>query len=221
MYTPRLIGKLVRMRNGSIADGLHGRDIVDWEPLFVIARNHFQEIGVSITEIMYWRDYLVVILQHRRVDIARLPREAANIAVFYRYEDEMERPSTPQSRCEADPIPGNQAGLTRLVPVKGRRTGDFVFLDLLDTGFIEGSFKITSFQRIEQQWVCTIWLYMGQDSADTLPPVYGSAIWTADEDVLGFCRYAPKDGPMKDWCAGVAADELIDRGFTIIDTANR
>ena len=216
---PRLFGHIVR--NGSIGDGLNSRDMVDWEPLFVIIRTHFQEIGISIIEVMYWRDYLVIILQHRSIDMAKLPSRAANITVTYCYEDEMGRPSTPQARCETDPIPGNQAGLTRLVPVKGRRTGDFVFLDLLDTGFPEGSFKITSFQRIEQQWVYTIWLYMGQDSADSLLPVYGSAIWTAGGDVLGFCRYAPKDGPMKNWCAGVAADELIDRGFTIVDTANR
>ncbi|OBT62751.1 hypothetical protein VE03_07081 [Pseudogymnoascus sp. 23342-1-I1] len=200
-YIPGLIGEFVRMRNGSIVDDINGRDMVDWEPLFYIVMNHFREIGVSITEVMYWRDYVAVILQHRRVDTARLPQKVANIAVSYCYED------------------GNQPQLLRtLTPAKGRRTDDSVFLDSYDTGFIEGSFKVTSFQRViagegssEQQWVFTIWLYMGQDSADALPPVYGRAIFTVDGCVLGFARYAPENGQMKNWCSGVAADEFIDR----------
>lgn len=52
---------------------------------------------------------------------------------------------------------------------------------------------------------------MGQDSSNTVSPVYGTAIWTSDGDVLGFVRYAPTVGLMKDWCAGIAADEFIDR----------
>jgi hypothetical protein len=209
---PGLIGNIVPIGNGSIASDLNGRDMVDWEPLFVIVRNHFREIGISITEVMYWRDYLVVILQHRIVLRTKLPREAGNIRVFYRCEDEMERSSTPQSRCETDTRPENQVLLQRLTHAKGRRTGDFVFLVASDTDLTEGSFKVTSFQRVEEQWVFTIWLYMGQDSTDAYSPPYGSAIWTADGDVLGFVRYAPRVGLMKDWCAGIAADEFIDRG---------
>jgi hypothetical protein len=82
----------------------------------------------------------------------------------------------------------------------------------------------TSFQRAvadegssEQQWVFAIWLYMGQDSAVTLPlplRIYGNAIFTSAGYVLGFCRYVPTEGLMKDWCVGIAADEFIDRGFT-------
>ncbi|KFX98236.1 hypothetical protein V490_02386 [Pseudogymnoascus sp. VKM F-3557] len=196
--------------------------MADWEPLFIIVKNPFKLIGVSVTEIMYWGNYLVVILEHRRAaDTAKLPWKAGNIAVTYCYEDEMERPSTPQSRCEVGPIPG-KLDLKTLTPVKGRRTGDFVFLNSSDTDFIEGSFMGASFQRVladegssEQQWIFTIWLYMGQDSARTFPPqVYGSAIYTADEYVLGFCRYGPTEGPMKDWCVGIASDEFIDRGLT-------
>jgi hypothetical protein len=197
--------------------------MADWEPLFIIAQSHFKVIGVSITEVMYWGNYLVVILEHRRTaDISKLPWKAGNIAVTYCYEDEIRRPSTPQSRCEAGPRPGNQVDLKTLTPVKGRRTGDFVFLNLSDTDSIEGSFMGTSYQRVvidegssEQQWVFTIWLYMGQDSAGTLPPrIYGSAIYTANGYVLGFCRYTATEGPMKDWCVGIASDEFIDRGFT-------
>lgn len=162
-YIPMPLGWRVGMRNGAIGEVLDGSDMVDWEPLFIIVRNHFREIGMSITEVMNWRDYLVVILQHRNIDIQKLPSKAGNIAIFYCFEDGMERPSTPQSRCETDTRPENQVLLRRLTPAKGRRTGEFVFLVASDINLVEASFKITSFQRVEEQWVFTIWLYMGQD----------------------------------------------------------
>ncbi|OBT97970.1 hypothetical protein VE01_03884 [Pseudogymnoascus verrucosus] len=211
-YTPCLIGFQVPMRNRAIAESVvEGRDMADWELLFIIIRNYFRQVEISITEVMYWSNSVVVILQHRDINIRKLPWKVSNIGVFYRYEDEMDRPSTPQSRCETDTRLENQVLLQRLTPAKGRRTGEFLFLVASDTDLIEGSFKVTSFQRVEEQWVFTIWLYMGQDSSDTVSPVYGTAIWTSDGDVLGFVRYAPTVGLMKDWCAGIAADEFIDR----------
>lgn len=38
---------------------------------------------------------------------------------------------------------------------------------------------------------------------------------------LVFFKYAPKAGVMKDWCAGIAADELIHKGYTLVDTTDR
>ncbi|KFY77468.1 hypothetical protein V499_03171 [Pseudogymnoascus sp. VKM F-103] len=210
-YMPTPFGWRVGMRNGAIGEGVDGKGVVDWEPLFIIVRNHFREIGISITEVMYWQNYLVVIFQHRNIDTENLPQKAGNIALTYYYEDEMDRPSTPQSRCGTDTGPENQVLLQKLTPVKGRRTGEFLFLVASDTDLIEGSFKVTSFQRVEEQWVFKIWLYMGQDSTEAYSPVYGTAIWTSDGDVLGFVRYAPTVGFTKDWCAGIAADEFIDR----------
>jgi len=46
----------------------------------------------------------------------------------------------------------------------------------------------------------------------------GSAIWTEDGDVIDFYRSAPKYGAVKDWCTGIAADEMINRGFTLVNT---
>ena len=332
-YTPRPFGVPVHWRNESIAEGLNGRDMADWEPLFIIIRDHFQKLGVRITEVMYWGDYLVVILEHRNIDMRKLPKKAANIVITYRYDDEMGRQSTPQARRQTDPMPGNpdeskystlQPGLRvssayipsqpgkfisstvgvlvkdsvgnefvtaashgfpnecgtvvthplpssgrhigelimevshtdialvklgdtetflnktfqneevenpiqlkRLVSVKNCQTWDFVFMDSPDTGFIPGNFTGTSFQRLdvdspEIRWVFTTWLYMGQNSAGSLPDgICGSAIWTMDGEVLGFFRFAPINGFMRDYCAGVASDELINRGFTLVDTASR
>ncbi|KFZ06187.1 hypothetical protein V501_07638, partial [Pseudogymnoascus sp. VKM F-4519 (FW-2642)] len=145
-YTPCLIGFQVPMRNRAIAESVvEGRDMVDWEPLFIIIRNYFRQVEISITEVMYWSNSVVVILQHRDINIRKLPWKVSNIGVFYRYEDEMDRPSTPQSRCETDTRLENQVQLQRLTPAKGRGTGEFFFLVASDTDLIEGSFKVTSF----------------------------------------------------------------------------
>lgn len=121
--------------------------------------------------------------------------------------------------------------LKRLARAKDRRIGDHVFLDSPDTGCVAGKFMTTSFQfqRVptgdhtssEQQWVLTTWCYTGQDSAGTLPDgACGSAIWTEEGDVLGFFRYAPTEGVMRDWCAGTASDEILKRGYTLVDTSS-
>ena len=116
--------------------------------------------------------------------------------------------------------------LKKLSSAKDCRTGEYVFLDSPDTGCLEGNFMATSFQRVpseddgslEQQWIFTIWDYMGQDSSALPAGMCGSAIWTQTGDVLGFLKYAPVSGVMKGWCAGTAADELIKRGFTLVVT---
>lgn len=46
--------------------------------------------------------------------------------------------------------------------------------------------------------------------------ICGSAIWNHEGDVLGLVRYAPKSGHFLDWCLTVAADHLIDGGYSIV-----
>ncbi len=327
--------KPVHRKNGSIAGDRDGRDMEDWEPLFHVIKGHFQGLGVSITEVMYWGNFVIIVLKHRDTDLGKLPWHAANIGCFYLFDDEMGRPSAPQARRLLDPAPGNpdnsqygtlQPGLRvtssylpsspgmflstttgvllkdgvgnefmtvasrgfpaecgtrvfhalpgsgrnigeiimeishtdiglvklldtesfsnitfqnnnimrsiqlkKLVRAKECRGGDPVCLDSPDTGFIDGTFMTTSFQAIPsdgnspaQNWVFTALFYGGQDSAIKLPEgMCGSAIWNEDGDVLGFFRYAPKEGVMRDWCAGIAADELINRGFTLVNTSDR
>ena len=54
--------------------------------------------------------------------------------------------------------------------------------------------------------------------ASDLPnEICGSPIWIEAGDVLGFFGI-PRQGWLKDWCASVATDELIDRGYTLVDT---
>jgi hypothetical protein len=332
-HTPIPELRPVHRKNGVIHEDRNGRDMKDWNPLFNLIRSHFEGLGISITEVMYWANFVIIVLEHRNTDIGKLPWKAANISCFYLYDDEMGRPSTPQARRLTDPTAGNpddsqydtlQPGLRvtsaylpskpdmflstttgvlvrdrvgnkfmtvashgfpaecgtevihplpasgrnigevimevshtdvalvklrdgeifsnitfqneniqepvqlkRLAGIKDHRIGDAVVLDSPDTGCIDGIIQLTSYQRVpsddhaapEQQWIFTTWYYMGQDSENSLPEgMCGSAIWTEDGDVVGFFRYAPKEGAMKDWCAGIAAEELISRGFTLVNT---
>jgi hypothetical protein len=334
MPLPALSG--VRRENGSLAEDRNGRDMKVWDPLFTVIKNHFQDLGISITEVMYWGNYAIIVLEYRNTDRAKLPFQAANIRCFYLYDDEMGRPSIPHARRLMDPTPGNpdnseydtlqpglrvtseylpskpgmflsttagvlvrdqvgnefmtvashgfpdkggpkvihplpaggrnigelimevthtEIGLVKLLNAekfsnitfqnniipnavqlkklarpKDRRMGDAIVIDSPDTGCIDGALELTSFQRVpgddngtpKQKWIFTTWIYMGQDMASTLPDgMCGSPIWTKDGDVLGFFRYAPKEGAMRDWCAGIAADELINRDFTLVNTTNR
>jgi hypothetical protein len=120
--------------------------------------------------------------------------------------------------------------LQRLATAKSCQTGTTVYLDSPDTGLMEGIFWHYSYQRIpsddvnqpSQKWVKAKWYYLGQDSSTDLPDsICGSAIWTENGDVVSFFHYAPKGGVMVDWCVGIAPDELIERGFSVVNTTDR
>ncbi|EXJ55875.1 hypothetical protein A1O7_08806 [Cladophialophora yegresii CBS 114405] len=325
----------VSWKNGSIAEDQDGKYMKDWKPLFLAIKDHFQDLRIPITEVMYLGNVVVIVLKHRDTDTDTLPCRAAKIGCNYLFEDEMGRPSALHASRLTDPAPGNpdvsqydtlQPGLRvassylpsssatfmstttgvllrdgvgnefmtvaahgfpsqcgtqvfHAFPGIGRDVGELVMevshtdialvklkdtekfsnitfesdripepiqlkqlaptascprfslvcLDSPDTGFIEGQFMWSSFQAIpsddesaEQDWVFTTWSYMGQDAAMKFPEeMCGSSIWSEDGNVLGFFRYAPKEGLMKDWCVGLAADELINRGYTLVNTRDR
>ncbi|KAM0429745.1 hypothetical protein ACHAPT_006351 [Fusarium lateritium] len=338
-HSPIPTGRLVRGRNGEIAEQMNGRDMEPWTPLFEAVRDHFIALDISITQVIYWGNFLTIVLEHRDTDMTKLPWRAARISCQYLYDDEMGTPRWPQARRQTDPTPGhpdqNQyttlqpglritsgylpgrpgmfqatttgvlvkdtvgnefmtvaahgftgecgAGINHALPTGGRRIGqliyevshtdialvklephekfanvsfeseyiaeplhlkqlikvdklkqgDLVFLDSPDTGCLEGTLQGRAYQRVptddpnvpQQRWAFVTWFYMGQDSGINLPPgMCGSAIWNEDGDVVGFFRYAPAGGGtgiMKDWCAATAADELINRGFSLVDTSNQ
>jgi len=115
--------------------------------------------------------------------------------------------------------------LRRLIREEENYTGGIVFIDSPDTGCLEGTFGFTSYQNIpsdslspKRRWAFTKWVYRGQDHRSShLPPdgICGSAMWTEQGDVLGFFRYAIDGGPFKDWCVGIASEELLDRGYML------
>ncbi len=209
--------RLVSSKNGSIASDQNGRDMTDWEPLFHIIKSHFQGLEVSITEVIYWKHFVTVVLKDRDADMTKIPFRAAKIVCMYLFDDEMGRPSVPQARC-LTPDHSAYATLQPGLRLSCHQRSELVHLDSPDTGLIDGLSMASSFLAIpsdddntpELHWVSSTWIYMGQDSATNLrEETCGSAIWNEEGDVLGFFRYAPKDGVMKNWCSGIAADELI------------
>lgn len=321
-------GRFVPSRNGRLAEDKNYRDVEDWSPLFVIVRDHFADLGIPMTEVMYWGNFIIIVLEKRDTDLTKIPASVAKVNCQVVFEDEMGRPKKPQARRQHDPSPGNpdetkyetlrpgvrvssgylpdepgafitstagvlvknslgdkyltvaghgfpaECGLSVMHPspsngrdigepiigightdiavVKLRdseqfvnttfhntlleesvqlrrlakrgeyRSGDTTYIDSPDTGCIEGLLQLQSFTRFPsddptaQEWAFTTWYYMGQESAELLPSgMCGSTIWTKDGDVIGLFQYAPKDGLMRNWCAGVGAEELIKRGFTL------
>ncbi|SPN99861.1 uncharacterized protein DNG_02713 [Cephalotrichum gorgonifer] len=93
---PRPLGTPVPGKNGSIAGEMNGRNMKHWKTLFVAVRDHFEAIEVSITEVMYWNDYILIVLEHRDTDLPKVPCKAATIKCMYLYEDEMGRPRSYQ-----------------------------------------------------------------------------------------------------------------------------
>jgi hypothetical protein len=120
--------------------------------------------------------------------------------------------------------PGEPFALRQFARASDTRIGNNVYMDSPFSGFIEGTIGIHTLVRVpssdphepEQAWIRCHWNYMGQGSSSQMPAgVCGSAIWDDDHKVQGFFRYAPQSGRFQDWCLTVAADHLIDRGYTL------
>ena len=108
-HTPRPFGTPVPRKNGSIAQDKNGRDLKDWEPLFNIVRHHFQVLEISITEVMYWGNYVIVILEHRNTDVSKLPQKVAilpaHTCTMMRWEDrQCIKPAASQTQRQGIPI---------------------------------------------------------------------------------------------------------------------
>lgn len=122
-------------------------------------------------------------------------------------------------------IPGPPVRLEEFVRSGDITTGENVFLDSPFTGYVEGIVGPIGELRIpgddphepKQRWIKCRMDYFGQDSRQQLPDgVCGSAIWNKNGQVAGFFRYAPKDGHFLDYAYSLAADELMDRGYSVV-----
>lgn len=99
---------LAASRNGRVALDKNYHDVEDWDPLFDIIKYHFIELGISITEVIYKKYIVSIVLKHRNTDMSRLPARVAQVTCTYYFEDQMGRPAAPQARRQHDPSPGNQ-----------------------------------------------------------------------------------------------------------------
>lgn len=120
--------------------------------------------------------------------------------------------------------PTPPARLTGFVRAAETRIGDDIFLDSPFSGFVEGTRGAHSLLRVpnddpqepEQTWIRCQWHYMGQGSSqEMVDGVCGSAIWDENHKVIGFFQYAPSSGVFSDWCMSIAADNLLDKGYSM------
>ncbi|KAI2720819.1 hypothetical protein CBS147332_4059 [Penicillium roqueforti] len=121
--------------------------------------------------------------------------------------------------------PATSFRLRDFIRIAETQQHDLVYFDSPFSGLAEGERMSRNTMRVpsddpqepQQIWVTTQWSYMGQDSAaDMVDSVCSSAIWNDDHRVLGFFRYAPVEGLYKDYCLSVAADHLIDGGYSVV-----
>ncbi|OQE02700.1 hypothetical protein PENVUL_c039G02126 [Penicillium vulpinum] len=105
------------------------------------------------------------------------------------------------------------------------KIGGNVFLDSPFSGFIEGTRLAHSFTRIpcndphgpSHVWIRCHWVNLGQNSTEkVVDGVCGSAIWDEEHRVLGFFRYVHTTGTFRDHCSIIAADHLLDKGYTMV-----
>ncbi|KAL3482733.1 hypothetical protein BJX62DRAFT_245593 [Aspergillus germanicus] len=122
-------------------------------------------------------------------------------------------------------IPGPSVKFTGFSRTTETRIGDNVYLDSPFSGFLEGTRLAHAILRVpsddplavEQKWIRCQWHYMGQGSGEAIVDgICGSAIWDDDHKVVGFFRYAPASGIFVDSCLTVAADQLLDKGYTLV-----
>ena len=352
--TPRLLGlPFPSAKSPRIAKDMDGWKMRDPTPLFHAIRAFFEAVEIPITEVIYWGDYVTIVLEKRDTDLTKVLGKAGGIACMYHYEDVMGRPQVFHAKRTTDPTPGNpdnseydrlqpgvritslylptdpdkflettagvlvrdMAGnefmtaaahglppscgthvmhpdpktgrrigeamletthtdiamvdpgellkaidkhthththiamvrlsegenfsnvtfqsdvadsiqLKKFLTLDQHRIGDTVLLDSPDTGCVEGTLMGVAFRRVgetpKQHWIKTKWVYMGQGTTGTLSNgVCGSAIRTDEGGVVGFFWYAPSEGAMIDYCCGTASDELVARGYTLVDTSGR
>lgn len=202
-------GKMVSVRNGRLARDINYRDVEDWDPLFHIIKEHFNELAISITEVVYKRDLVSIVLEYRNINISRVPAQIAQVTCNYLFEDEMGRPTVTatQARQQHNPSPGNPDERLATLLV-----GDVVYLESPNAGCLEGQIIHSARQRrppsddafanSEQEWLFRYWIYMGQDSATNMSQsMCGSAMWKTNGDVVDFFQNAPQEGVVVDYCA--------------------
>ncbi|KAK2796240.1 hypothetical protein FQN50_009630 [Emmonsiellopsis sp. PD_5] len=298
--------------------------------LFDIIADHFNTANIPITEMQYWDNFVVIVLEHRETDLTDVPSEIARCSCYYLFEDEMDRPPELPARRLKEPtkdtivddskyetlrpgimlscgkhpkqdmeglassgillkdgsgnnymtvashgfnqldgarvfhpvagetevgtvmmkLPHTDISLVRLhpdvhfvnecfenslgedTPIRLKRfeksanipIGCPVYMNNPFTGYSEGTYGPWGRLRVPsddpnepgQRWIRTRWAYLGQGSSEHMVDgVSGSPLWNREGNVVGFFNYAPQSGHFRDWCLTVAADHLVDGGYSI------
>lgn len=70
---------------------------------------HFDSIAIAITEIQYWGNLLIVVLEHENTDLTRAPKSIGRCRCIYLFKTEMGRPHTDDlsARRASKPMEGD------------------------------------------------------------------------------------------------------------------
>ncbi|EDN02567.1 hypothetical protein I7I51_07560 [Histoplasma capsulatum] len=201
--------------------------VLDWEPLFISIKTYFQEQGISITEVMCFYIYDDEIGRPASLPACRLTDPTPNNPDNNEYST-----LQPGLRVTSDYLPSTPG--TFLSTTAGVLVRDAVgneFMTVASHGFPDEcglivNHPLPSGRDIGDRQTSTGYLRFGTIWGRTcqapsqngyVEVLSGMGMGTS----LVFFKYAPKAGVMKDWCAGIAADELIHKGYTLVDTTDR
>lgn len=62
------------------------------DDIFELVKKFFLQAKISITEIQYWNNFLVIALEYENTDLTKVPSAIARCCCFYLFESEMGRP---------------------------------------------------------------------------------------------------------------------------------
>lgn len=82
-----------------LAPGDNYRDEKDPRHVFEILKGVFTAASIAITELQYWGNLVVVVLEDPLTDMNTVPRSVGRCRCFYLYEHEMHRPRTLHLFC--------------------------------------------------------------------------------------------------------------------------
>ncbi|PLN84868.1 hypothetical protein BDW42DRAFT_24929 [Aspergillus taichungensis] len=120
--------------------------------------------------------------------------------------------------------PGPPVKFKEFARAASTRLGDSCRMDTPSSGYVEGTKRVHAIRKLpsvcadepKDMWIPVDWLYMGQGSSMALSSEgAGSVVWNKENQITGFFRCAPQSGIFKDYAQVIAADNLIDDGYTI------
>lgn len=93
---------LCRIYNELNARGLGGNQI---DEAFDMLKKFFLDADISITELQYWGNFFIIVLENESTDLTIVPCAFGQVRCFYLYETEMGRPTRDNytTRREQDP----------------------------------------------------------------------------------------------------------------------
>ena len=86
-----------------VSPEVKGRDVEEHvEDLFTLVRTWFNDARIPITEVQYWDNFFVIVLEDKTIDMTQVPKRMARCACYYLFEEDM---------CRAKEFPALRTGV--------------------------------------------------------------------------------------------------------------